>query len=161
MSNPSLPMCEILLSRASEMNIRTDRLSHDTDGALIPSCGCRSMLYALNSAILLHTSAQQYDAAWQIYRRMCTVGPKPNTVTINTLLAACADAGRLSQAMKLFDELRSRGIRLAQASVRHQLWLVCGVVQCSTVHVPGHLDICCRSAAFRVHLRLSAARRCA
>ncbi len=67
------------------------------------------MLYALNSAILLHTSAKQYDAANQIYRRMCTVGPQPDTVTINTLLAACADAGRLSQALKLFDELRDRG----------------------------------------------------
>jgi pentatricopeptide repeat protein len=79
------------------------------------------MLYALNSAILLHTSAQQYDAAWQIYRRMCTVGPKPNTVTINTLLAACANAGRLSQAMKLFDELRSRGKRRNYASARLRL----------------------------------------
>ena len=67
------------------------------------------MLYALNSAILLHTSAKQYDAANQIYRRMCTVGPQPDTVTINTLLAACANAGRLSQALKLFDELQDRG----------------------------------------------------
>ena len=67
------------------------------------------MLYALNSAILLHTSAKQYEAAIGIYRQMCVVGPKPDTVTINTLLAACADAGRLSQAMKLFDELRDRG----------------------------------------------------
>ena len=67
------------------------------------------MLYALNSAILLHTSAKQYDAASQIYRRMCAVGPQPDTVTINTLLAACANAGRLSQALKLFDELRDRG----------------------------------------------------
>ena len=70
------------------------------------------MLYALNSAILLHTSSKQYEAAIQIYRRMCDVGPQPDTVTINTLLAACADAGHLSQAMKLFDELRHRGERI-------------------------------------------------
>ena len=67
------------------------------------------MLYALNSAILLHTSANQYDDATRIYRRMCAVGPKPDTVTVNTLLAACANAGRLSQATKLFEEMRHRG----------------------------------------------------
>lgn len=78
---------------------------------------CRSMLYALNSAILLHVSAKQYDAAIQIYRRMCAVGPKPDTVTINTLLAACANAGRLSQAMHLFDELRDRGDQSHKHSV--------------------------------------------
>lgn len=67
------------------------------------------MLYAFNAALLLHASAKKYDAAWQIYRRMCASGPAPDTVTINTLLAACADDGRLSQALHLLDELKGRG----------------------------------------------------
>ena len=68
------------------------------------------MLYAFNAALLLHASAKQYDAAWQMYRRMCATGPAPDTVTINTLMAACADGGRLAQALHLFEELQGRGV---------------------------------------------------
>ena len=102
-----MPACGFVTGFSQPIFLRWFRCCQED--VLTTTGACRSMRYALNSAILLHTSAKQYDAASQIYRRMCTVGPQPDTVTINTLLAACANAGRLSQALKLFDELRDRG----------------------------------------------------
>lgn len=54
-------------------------------------CVCRDWLVAYNSLLNLHAKSRQASAAEAVYQGMLHNGPKPDSISVNALIAAHAE----------------------------------------------------------------------
>jgi pentatricopeptide repeat protein len=69
----------------------------------------RDMLAAFNAAVTFYGRMGRPRQAWAVFDRMNAVGPKPDVVTFNTLIAVAAQQGNITDALVLFSQLQHAG----------------------------------------------------
>jgi pentatricopeptide repeat protein len=75
------------------------------------------MLVAYNALLHFLGSLGELQRSLGVYRGMARVGPRPDVVTYNTLIAAAAGGGNVKVAMQVFSDMVDAGGRCAVHAV--------------------------------------------
>jgi pentatricopeptide repeat protein len=105
------------------------------------------MLVAYNALLHFLGSLGELQRSLGVYRGMARVGPRPDVVTYNTLIAAAAGGGNVRVAMQVFSDMVDAGgccSAICWAAVM-VFWLICA---CDSAAAPArarHLSTACLS----------------
>ena len=83
-----------------------------------PHLPCSNMLVAYNALLHFLGSLGELQRSLGVYRGMARVGPRPDVVTYNTLIAAAAGGGNVKVAMQVFSDMVDAGGRCAVRAVQ-------------------------------------------
>lgn len=103
-----------------EMNVTNVEPDTITYSALISACGRGKQVYIFPTHLPTLVSCApsndyadflfQWELASTLLERMPAARVRPNIITYNSLISACEKAGRLDQALGVFDKLLASGL---------------------------------------------------